>query len=178
MTTMNLNSPDSGSLRRRLFNRTTVLAFIAGAAVAVGIGISARAAGLESWHHGMMTENLHSAADATARVDHMLKHFYVEIDATDAQKTQITPLVNQAVTDLFPLHSQLRAAHERAMQALTQTTVDRATLESARAEHLKLADEASKRLVQLLADVGDVLTPAQRKALSDRLQHMHAMRPE
>ncbi len=45
------------------------------------------------------------------------------------------------------------------MQALAQTPVDRAALETARAEHLQLADQASKRFVQLIADVGDVLTP-------------------
>jgi len=47
-------------------------------------------------------------------------------------------------------------------------------LEAARAQHLQLADQASKRFTQLIADVGDVLTPAQRKALADHLTKMHA----
>jgi len=38
----------------------------------------------------------------------MLKHLYVEIDATDAQKAQITPLVKQAVSDLLPLHTSCK----------------------------------------------------------------------
>ncbi len=92
----------------------------------------------------------------------MLKHLYVEIDATDAQKAQITPLVKQAVNDLLPMHAQLQAAHAQAIQALTQSTVDRTALEAARVAHLQLADQASKRLTQLLADVDEVLTPAQR----------------
>jgi Spy/CpxP family protein refolding chaperone len=106
----------------------------------------------------------------------MLKHFYVEIDATDAQKAQIGPLVKQAATDLLPLHTQAHAAHQHALDALSQATVDRSALEAARVEHLQLADQASKRLVQLMGDVGDVLTPAQRKALSDHLQHLHGMK--
>jgi hypothetical protein len=61
------------------------------------------------------------------------------------------------------------------MQALEQPTVDRASLEAARAEHLQLADEASKRIVQLFGDVGDVLTPTQRKALAEHLEHLHGM---
>jgi protein CpxP len=124
------------------------------------------------WHHGMMGGS-HSAADVSAHVDHMLKHLYVEIDATDAQKAQITPLVKQAVNDLLPLHAQLQAAHAQAVQALTQNTVDRTALEAARVAHLQLADQASKRLVQLIADVDEVLTPTQRSALAAHLQQMH-----
>jgi periplasmic protein CpxP/Spy len=176
MSTQNPINPVTRSFRRLLFNRSTVLAFVAGAAVAVGIGVSAQGAGMGAWHHGSMMDGTHSAADVSAHVDHMLKHFYVEIDATDAQKAQIDPLVKQAVNDLLPLHTQIHAAHEHAMQALTQTAVDRPSLEAARLEHLQLADQASKRLVQLLADVGDILTPTQRKALTDHLQHMHGMK--
>ena len=61
------------------------------------------------------------------------------------------------------------------MQALEQPTVDRASLEAARAEHLQLADQASKRIVQLFGDVGDVLTPAQRKALAEHSSSCTAM---
>src|SRR5260370_41659442 len=75
----------------------------------------------------------------------------------------------------MPLHAQLHTAHTHARQALTQTAIDRGSLEAARVEHLQLADRASKRMTQLIADVGDVLTPPQRKALSDHLELMHGM---
>ena len=39
--------------------------------------------------------------------------------------------------------------------------------------HLQLADQASKRLVQLIADVSDVLTPAQRDAFAAHVKQMH-----
>ncbi len=159
---------------RRFFSRHTAVAFLAGAALAAGVGSLARSEGMSGWHQGMM-DGTHSATEVSAHVDHMLKHFYVEVDATDAQKAQIGPLVKQAVNDLMPLHSQFHSAHSHAMQALEQPTVDRAALEAARAEHLQLADEASKRIVQLLGDVGDVLTPAQRKALAEHLEHLRGM---
>jgi periplasmic protein CpxP/Spy len=165
----------TGSPRRLLFNRYTLVAFVAGAVLAAGVGASAWGIGMGGCQHGMMLDGTHSAADVSAHVDHMLKHFYVEIDATDAQKAQIAPLVKQAVDDLMPLHSQLHTAHTHAMQALTQNTVDRGSLEAARVEHLQLADRASKRMTQLIADVGDVLTPPQRKALADHLERMHGM---
>lgn len=173
-----MNSPTpagpSAPSARRFFSRYTAVAFLAGAALAAGVGGLASSEAMSGWHHGMM-DGTHSPAEVSAHVDHMLKHFYVEVDATDAQKGQIGPLVKQAVNDLMPLHSQLQSARSRAIQALEQPTVDRASLEAARAEHLQLADEASKRIVQLLGDVGDVLTPAQRQALAEHLEHLHGM---
>jgi periplasmic protein CpxP/Spy len=179
MTTQSPATPETPSppLRRSLFNRYAALAFIAGAALATGVGAYARGEGMSCWHHGMALDGSQSAAEVSAHIDHVLKHFYVEIDATDAQKAKIDPLVRSAVTDLLPLHSQLRAARAQSVQALTQPTIDRAALEAARAEHLQLAEQGSKRLVQLIADVGDVLTPAQRKALLDHVQRMHGMQP-
>jgi periplasmic protein CpxP/Spy len=158
--------------RRSFFSRMTLIAFVAGAALTGGI-VATAATGM-GFHHGMMSSQ--DPADVAAHVDHVLKHLYVEIDATDAQKAQITPLVTQAVNDFLPMHLQLQAAHEQAVQALTQGTVDRAGLEAARVAHLQLADQASKRLTQLLGDVDEVLTPAQRTALASRLKDMHVRR--
>jgi protein CpxP len=173
-TPLQAAGPASSSFRRQLF-RYSIAAFIAGAALVGGVATLAQADGMSGWHHGMTLDGTHSAADVSAHVDHMLKHFYVEIEATDAQKAQIDPLVKQAVNDLLPLHSQLQTAHTHARQALAQATVDRASLEAARVEHLQFADQASKRIVQLIADVGDVLTPEQRKSLADHLEHMHGL---
>jgi len=155
---------------RPLFSRMTFAIIVAAATLVGGVAAMASGAGACGWHHGMSG---HSAADVSAHVDKMLKHLYVEIDATDAQKTQITPLVKQAVSDLLPLHAQLQAAHTQALQGLTMSPVDRTALEAARVAHLQLADEASKRLVQLIADVSDVLTPAQRDAFAAHFKQMH-----
>lgn len=148
-----------------IMNRQTIAAFLLGSALVAGAGAFAidRHQEMQAMHGG----------DPAAHVDHMLKHLYVELDATDAQKARIDPLVKQAMQDLKPLHVQLRDAHAKVLQTLTQPTVDRAALEASRAQALQLADQASKRLVQLVADVGDVLTPAQRQKLADHLGKMH-----
>ena len=172
MNTPSEPTPSARSRLRTLFNRQTVFAFLAGASLVGGIGAAAAA---NSWHHGMMMNGTESPADMAAHVDHVLKHFYVEIDATDAQKAKIGPLVQQAATDLRPLHTQLQAAHVQVVQGLTQPTIDRAALEAAREAHLQLADQASKRIVQLVGDVGDVLTPTQRNALATHLEQLHGM---
>jgi Spy/CpxP family protein refolding chaperone len=161
-------------MRRSLFSRYTLIAFVAGAATTVGAVALAAATGMHHMMHNVMTiDGTVDPAAASAHVDHVLKHLYAEIDATDAQKTQIGPLAQQAMTDLLPLHSQLLAAHSHMKQALEQPTIDRAALESGRAELLQAADQASKRIVQLVGDIGDVLTPEQRKTLAARLQQMH-----
>lgn len=161
--------------RRLLLNRYTVLAFIAGAGLSGGVAALAQGAGMGAFHHGMMMSGSESPADRSAHIDHMLKHLYVEIDATDAQKAQIDPLVRQAMTDLVPLHAQAQSAQTQFFQALTQTTVDRSALEAARTAHIQLADQASKRIVQLVGDVSNVLTPTQRQALANHLKQMHGM---
>jgi periplasmic protein CpxP/Spy len=145
----------------KLFNRYTVAAFIAGAGLVAGIGAIAQGAGLSTMHQGMMMNANASPADVAAHVDHMLKHLYVEIDATPAQQAQIGPLVQQAVTDLLPLRPQFQAGH-------TQFG-----METARESQLQLADQGSKRIVQLLGDVGNVLTPAQRESLATHLAQIH-----
>jgi len=173
MNTPSEPTPSARSRFRTLFNRQTVFAFLAGAGLVGGIGAAAAA---NSWHHGMMMmHGTESPEDMAAHIDHVLKHLYVEIDATDAQKAKIGPLVQQAASDLLPLHTQFQAAHVQVVQGLTQPTVDRAALEAAREAHLQLADQASKRIVQLLGDVGDVLTPTQRNALATHLEQLHGM---
>jgi periplasmic protein CpxP/Spy len=167
-------SPPPRPIRRALISRHTLVAFVAGAAtLAVGLGMTAWGAGMGSCHHGMMMDGSANEADVAAHVEHVLKHFYSEVDATPDQRAQIDPLVKQAVDDLKPLQAQLRTAHAQMLQALTGPTVDRSSLEAARAAHLQLADQASKRFVQLVGDVDQVLTVQQRQAFAEHLRKMH-----
>ncbi|MYM89804.1 periplasmic heavy metal sensor [Rugamonas sp. FT82W] len=147
-----------------IFNRQTIAAFLLGSTLVVGVGAFA-----VERHMG----GPHAAIDASAHMDRMLKHLYVEVDATDAQKAKIEPLVKAAMADIKPMHEQLHQIHLQVMQQMSAATIDRAALETTRAQGVALADQASKRLVQLLADVGDTLTPAQRQKLADHLGQMH-----
>jgi periplasmic protein CpxP/Spy len=161
------------AFRRLFLNRFTLLAFVAGAGLSAGVAALAQSGGMAALHHSMMMSG--NPADMSAHVDHVLEHLYVEIDATDAQKAQIDPLVKQAMSDLAPLHAQAQSAHTQFIQALTQPTLDRNSLEAAREAHIQLAEQASKRFVQLIGDVGNILTPAQRQALANHIQKLHGM---
>jgi periplasmic protein CpxP/Spy len=168
---MTTPSDRNGEARRAFFGRHTLLAFLAGAVLTGGVAALAAGQGVAALHHGM------TANTATPEnIDHMLKHLYAELEVTDAQKTRIEPLVRQWASDQQALHTQ-RSDETRAQltQALQQTPVDRAALEALRAAHIQLADQESKRFMQLVADVGDVLDATQRKALADHLAKLHGL---
>jgi len=101
----------------------------------------------------------------------MLKHMYVEIDATDAQKQKIDPIVKQAAKDLQPLRAQVREARREGMKLLSADTIDRGAIERLRVQQITAADGASKRFTQALTEVAEVLTPEQRKTLAARFAH-------
>ena len=130
---------------------------------------------IESKSGGLMSAHL-DPAQLDAHLDRMLKHLYVEIDATDAQKQALGPVVKAAVRDLLPLHDRLHSTRDQAVALLTQPTIDRAALESLRASQLAVAEQASKRLAQALADMADVLTPDQRKAIAEHMARRHGPR--
>jgi len=135
-----------------------------GAGLAAGFGFRAFA------HRGHGRGPLDPAA-VDARLERVLKHLYVEIDATEAQKQQLAPIVKQAATDLLPMRERMRAARGEAIALLTGETIDRAAVERLRSEQLQLAEQGSQRLAQAIADAAEVLTPEQRRVLAHRLQH-------
>jgi Spy/CpxP family protein refolding chaperone len=102
------------------------------------------------------------------RLDRMLKHLYVEIDATDAQKQKLDPIVKQAAQDLQPLRAKVREARREGMKLFSAENVDRGAIERFRAEQIGATDAASKRFTQALTEVAEVLTPDQRKTLAAR----------
>jgi len=165
-----MNSPTTNAAKpRRWFKRVLVVALL-GAATAGGLAAVAHEGGQFGWHHGPMAM---TAEDFSAHLDKFLQHVYIEIDATDAQKAQLDPLIRQACDDLKPLHEQVHGFHSQALALLTADTIDRTAIETMRAEHIQAADQASRRIAQLLGDVAEVLTPAQRKALAAHIAEMH-----
>lgn len=162
--------------RRRLFRWAAIATAVAALGAVVGLKAYAHVGGFGSWHRGGFMHGAMDPAHLDAHFDRMLKHFYVEIDATEAQKQALAPIVKAAARDLLPLHDRLHAARDQAVALLTQPTIDRAAIESLRANQLALAEQASKRLASALADVADVLTPEQRKALAEHMARRHGPR--
>jgi Spy/CpxP family protein refolding chaperone len=147
------------------FRRIT-LATLAGG-VAAGVGF--KAFGHGRWHG----QGPIDPADLEKRLERMLKHFYVEIDATDAQKARLEPIVKQAARDLLPLRENFHAGRREAIELLSQERVDPAALEALRAKQIGLADDASRRLARAIGEAAEVLTPEQRRELAARFARRH-----
>jgi protein CpxP len=141
------------------FRRITLATLIGG--IAAGVGF--KAFGYGRWQ-----------GSGPIDLDRMLKHFYVEIDATEEQKQRLEPIVKRAAQDLLPLRGNLHAARREAIELLSQDRVDAAALEALRARKIGLADEASRRLTRAIAEAAEVLTPAQRRDLAAHFARRHA----
>jgi Spy/CpxP family protein refolding chaperone len=164
------------SRRRRFFKRAAIATLIAGAATGVGVKAFAHGGGFGGWHRGGFMGTPVDPARLDEHLDRLLKHLYVEIDATDAQKQQLAPIVKAAAQDLLPLRTRMHDARRQALALLAQPSIDRAALETLRAEQFSLAEQASRRFVTALADVADVLTPEQRRQVAERLGRWHGRR--
>jgi len=165
-----VNANDSGrskgdpeTPRRRWLKRGAL--GLVGAGLAGGLGFKAFA------HRGGHGRGPLDPAQIDARIERMLKHLYVEIDATDAQQQRLAPIVKQAAADLLPTRDRMRAARREAIGLLTGESIDRAAIERLRAEQLQLAESGSKRLAAAIADAAEVLTPEQRQRIAERIEH-------
>ncbi len=153
--------------RRRFFRSAAIAGVFAGLA---GTGLGAWARGQHGPGDG--GDGPFDPAQLDQRLDRMLKRFYARIDATEAQKEKLDPIVKSAAKDLLPMRQEMREARLRAVDLFTRDKVDRAVFEKLRAEQMQLADRASKRITEALADAAEVLTPLQRKQLAERMLRM------
>ncbi len=164
----NANQPDPGTPgRRRFWKRAGIVAVVGAALTGLGAAVFAHGGpggGRGSWHgqHEMSPEL------QAKRVDLMIEHMLDGIEVSADQKSRINAIVTATMKEMQPLRAQRFEARREAIAILTQPTVDRAAIETFRAEKLKLADAASQRLTQGIADVAEVLTAEQRAALAEK----------
>jgi Spy/CpxP family protein refolding chaperone len=158
--------------RRRFFRNAAVAALIS--SVAAGIGATAAWAapgghggsqrGGFMGGHGPMSDE---------RIEKMVKHFAVEINATPEQTAKLVEIAKGASKDMRPLREKVRESHKRGMELLSAPTIDRAAIERVRAERMQASEALSKRMSQAFADAAEVLTPDQRKKVAERMQKRH-----
>ena len=152
--------------------------------VAVVVAISAAAAGSIAtaasgfgpgpWHHGGLMGGMGGfggLVDPEQRVERMIKHLAVEVDATADQQSKLVAIAKGAVKDLIPMREKALATRKQAVDLLSAATVDRAAIERLRSEQLGLVETASKRISEALGDAAEVLNPEQRRTLVDRVSH-------
>ncbi|WP_374350110.1 Spy/CpxP family protein refolding chaperone [Chitinimonas sp.] len=148
--------------------QAVVLAFVAGAATALGIG--AVASGSMAGLHGVA---MHGEADSAGHIDRLMNRLFTLVDASDMQKSQLEPILRQAAIELKPVREQFHGAHQQLLTLLSQDNIDRTAVEALRQQQVQSVDQTSKRLLQLAVQISDVLTPAQRQKLAANIQKMH-----
>ena len=132
--------------------------------------IAAAVQGAEHWHGRFAGHFGHHSFDPEAAREHLqvaARWALRDVDATPEQQEKVNAIVASAVDDLFALKDRHQANQKALHEELMAAKVDRAALEETRKSEMELADEASKRFVQALADISDVLTLEQRQALAE-----------
>jgi Spy/CpxP family protein refolding chaperone len=114
--------------------------------------------------------------DVNERIEKMVKHLAVEVDATPEQQEKLTAIAKSAAKDLAPMRGQAMETRKQAMELLSAPNIDRAAIEKLRVSKLQHADAASKRITQAFADAAEVLTPEQRKKLAEHAGRMRGHR--
>lgn len=166
-----MNTPASPSPRgfRRILSRRWRVAGLA-AAVAGALALGACSHGPHrGWGDGAMSGQM-DPERAARFTEKMADRIVSAVDGTPEQKQRIATIAQAATTDLMPMREKLRDGRRRSMELLRAPTIDRGAIETLRVEQIALADGASKRLAQAMADTAEVLTPEQRVKLADRMQ--------
>jgi periplasmic protein CpxP/Spy len=120
-----------------------------------------------AFHDGAFMGGPLTPAQIDDRIDRATKHMAIELDASPDQQAKIAGIAKAAVNDLRPLHEKAHAARSQAVALLTAPTLDRSAIERLRAEQIALAETASKRIAQAVADASEVLNPDQRRKVAD-----------
>ncbi len=168
-----MNTDDTNSASARPSRRFVTAGLILAMAAATATFGGARLAGAQAMAgHHMGMHGAMDPAEMNRHVDALVDQ--VLPDGNAEQKARLAGIIRSAHAEIAPFHRQLHQAHARAQALLMQPHVDRAALESLRAEEVRQLDAASRRLVQAAADASDMLSPEQRQRLFAHLGHqMH-----
>ncbi|MBT3343749.1 MAG: periplasmic heavy metal sensor [Gemmatimonadetes bacterium] len=118
-------------------------------------------------HHAMHEGQTPEAAREL--LQSRLKWALKALDADEAQKEKIHAIGDSAVTQLHPL---IRLHHDHRndlIDALTADEIDRDELDRLRRAELEIAETASRRAIEALTDIAEVLNLEQRAQLREHM---------
>ena len=120
-------------------------------------------------HHG---PGAHHAAMGAGPMDGSPRHMerlLASVNATDAQKAQIKQITEAARADMKTQHDAGRALRDKLRVVMSAPTIDTNAAEQLRLQMVAQHDQLSKRRMQVMLDVAQVLTPEQRAKLGEQM---------
>ncbi|MDB4987778.1 MAG: hypothetical protein JWN04_2956 [Myxococcaceae bacterium] len=133
-------------------------------ALAVGAVALPRALAWGHHHH-----HAGSAAELAEHMESGLDHLLDQVDATDPQRAQANAIAARRAPELFAVITQGREVRQQLKQVLLAEQLDKTKLAGVQAQIDALARQASAIGLDTVFEVSEVLTPAQRKQVADRL---------
>ena len=119
-------------------------------------------------HHGPS-----SSAEVAEHMDHKVEYLMDAVDANDAQRQQADALVQKLAPETFKLMSEGRALRAELKTALLAEKLDKARLDALRTRLDTLGDRLVDTGMDGVLELAEILTPAQRQKVSDKLARMH-----
>jgi Spy/CpxP family protein refolding chaperone len=110
---------------------------------------------------------------ARERIELAVELVLGRVDASEAQMEEVKTILAASIGDLQPLVAEHKANREAFVTELSKPNIDRNALEGLRSAEMALADQASNRFVDTLADVAEVLTAEQRTELIRLAERFH-----
>ncbi len=108
--------------------------------------------------------------DPTAMIERRIDGLIKMINGTPEQKTKLVALAQAAMNEMKPLREQMMAARKKGMELLSAASIDRSAIDKLRGEQIQLADALSRRMSTQMMDAAEVLTPAQRTQVAEKMK--------
>lgn len=148
-----------------------------GKALMAVLAVSGLAACGHGWHDGgpaaFMSGKPVDAERMSKFADKRLQHMLDEVKASDAQKAKASEIAKTTVAKGVPLAEKMRDNHQQLGKLMLAATLDKAAIETLRAEQMRLADEVSKLATQTILEISELLTPEQRAKLAEKMEKRH-----
>ena len=145
--------------------------------VAIGVGLFgfSRASAAGPFCHGFHGRHAPpaSAQEVEEHMEDKLEHLYDAVDATQAQRKQIGAQVKKLAPEIFALMGEGRELRGQLKAALLADKLDQARIDELRGKLDVLTDKLLDTGMDGLVSVSEVLTPAQRKQVADKLARLH-----
>ena len=146
---------------------------------AVAMASSARAQAHDGMGgHGAPGSPMMLFAGPPARIAHAVDRLLDGLNASEAQRNQTKQIATAAAADLKVQRDAVRGLHEQALQIFTAPSVDSTAAEAVRQQMSAQHEQASKRALQAMLSIANLLTPEQRATLGERMKQRRAMMQE